>query len=315
MARRVAVLMGGWSAEREVSLSSGEACAAALTKAGYAVTTVDVARDLPDLLATLLPPGQPAPDVIFNALHGKGGEDGTVQGVLDFLGVPYTHSGLVASAVAMDKHLTKSILSTVGVPVADSCVVTREEAMRVHVMEPPYVVKPVDEGSSVGVQIVRTGDNRPSLEAPPMPGPGVRMLVERYIPGRELTVGVMQQRDGARAMTVTEVRPKVGFYDYAAKYTEGIAEHIVPADIPPEVTEACLRLSELAHETLGCAGISRADFRYDEGRPGTDGLVFLEINTQPGMTPLSLVPEQAAHLGMSFVELCAWLVEHARCHG
>ena len=313
MARRVAVLMGGWSAEREVSLTSGEACAAALAEAGYVVYTIDVQRDLPALLAALLPRGEPAPDVIFNALHGKGGEDGTVQGVLDFLGIPYTHSGLVASAVAMNKELTKFILQAAGMPFPESRVATLAQAAAGHVMEPPYVVKPIAEGSSVGVQIIRSENESPSADAPAQRLYD-RVLVERFIPGRELTVGVMQQRDGARAMTVTEIRPLIGFYDYAAKYTVGITEHIVPAPISPEVTEACRHLAELAHETLGCAGVSRADFRYDDSRPDAEGLFFLELNTQPGMTSLSLVPEQAKHLGMSFAELCAWMVENARCH-
>lgn len=311
--RRVAVLMGGWSAEREVSLVSGRACAAALAEAGYTVATVDVRRDLPALLAALDPPGGPRPDAIFNALHGRGGEDGTVQGVLEFLGIPYTHSPVLASAVAMHKEIAKRVLRAAGVPVPEGLVVPKAAVLAGHVIEPPYVVKPVDEGSSVGIHIVQPGENRPAID-PEAWAFGAEVLVERYIPGRELTVGVMGAGAEARAMAVTEIRPLQGFYDYAAKYTEGRAVHDVPARLPAEVTAECLRLAELAHRTLGCFGVSRADFRWDDRRPGTAGLFMLEVNTQPGMTPLSLVPEQAAHLGLSFTDLCAWLVEHAACH-
>ncbi len=303
--KRVAVLMGGWSAEREVSLSSGKECAAALEQAGYAVTCIDVGHDLPALLAALTPP----PDAVFNVLHGKGGEDGVIQGVLELMQIPYTHSGVKASALAMDKELTKQVLATVGVPTPRGIVVDRDAVLAGHPIDPPYVVKPVDEGSSVGISFVMPGDNMPGLDEDSWVF-GERALVESYIAGRELTVSVM----GDRALAVTEIKPKEGFYDYAAKYTDGMAVHQVPADVPQAVYDACMRMALLAHQTLGCTGISRADYRYDDSLPGTDGLFMLEVNTQPGMTPLSLVPEQAAHLGISFPELCAWMVENAACH-
>ncbi len=305
MDRRVAVLMGGWSAEREVSLDSGAACARALEDAGYAVTTIDVKRDLAALVAALDPP----PDAIFNALHGKGGEDGVIQGVLELLAIPYTHSGVLASAVAMNKQAAKHLLQAAGVPVPEGLVVHRDAVLAGHVIDPPYVVKPVDEGSSVGIRIVEPGDNRPALDDADWVF-GDRVLVENYIAGRELTVAVM----GGHAMAVTEILPVQGFYDYAAKYTEGKAVHRVPADLSPRVYDECLRLALLAHQSLGCSGVSRADFRYDDQRPDTEGLFMLEVNTQPGMTALSLVPEQAAHLGIGFPDLCAWMVENAACH-
>ena len=308
MTKHVAVLMGGWSAEREVSLSSGAACAEALEQAGYRVTTIDVQRDLPALLAAL----DPRPDVVFNALHGRGGEDGLIQGVLSFLGVPHTHSGMLASALAMNKVTAKLTVQSVGIPVVEGRVVSKEDVLAGHVMEPPYVLKPIDEGSSVGVVIVRPGHNRPMVDAETWRFGDV-VMVERYIPGRELTVGVMENGTGPRAMTVTEIRPHIAFYDYSAKYTEGLAVHDVPARLPEEVARACVDYAVLAHRTLGCRGISRADFRYDDSLPGTEGLYFLEVNTQPGMTPLSLVPEQAAHVGMDFVDLCVWMVENATC--
>ena len=306
--RHVAVLMGGWSAEREVSLTSGRACADALESAGYRVTRIDVRRDLAALLAALQPP----PDVVFNALHGRGGEDGMLQGILDFLEIPFTHSGLLASAVAMNKAMARTVLAAAGVPVPDGRVVARSDLTAGHPMEPPYVVKPVNEGSSVGIHIIRSGDNRRPFLEETWPF-GEDVLVERYVPGRELTVAVMENGHGARAMTVTDIRPTEGFYDYAAKYTDGLAVHDVPARIPAAVSAACLDLAVRAHRALGCRGISRADFRYDDSRPGTEGLFMLEVNTQPGMTPLSLVPEQAGHLGMSFAELCTWIVENAGC--
>ena len=304
-AKQVAVLLGGWSAEREVSLVSGKDCAKALEQAGYVVTAIDVGRDLTALLAALTP----APDAVFNALHGKGGEDGVIQGVLEMLQIPYTHSGVMASALAMDKDIAKRVLATVGVPTPHGLVVDRDHVLAGHPIDPPYVVKPVDEGSSVGIRIVMPGDNTPGIDKDSWVF-GERALVESYVAGRELTVAVM----GDRALAVTEIMPNEGFYDYAAKYTDGKAIHQVPADVPQAVTDACLRLALLAHQTLGCTGVSRADFRYDDSRPGTDGLYMLEVNTQPGMTPLSLVPEQAAHLGISFPELCAWMVENAACH-
>ena len=303
--KRVAVLMGGWSVEREVSLTSGRECAAALEQAGYAVTRIDVGHDLPALLAALTP----APDAVFNVLHGKGGEDGVIQGVLEILRIPYTHSGVKASALAMDKELTKQVLATVGVPTPRGVVVDRDVVLAGHPIDPPYVVKPVDEGSSVGISFVMPGDNAPGIDKESWVF-GARALVESYVAGRELTVAVM----GDRPLAVTEIVPKEGFYDYAAKYTDGKAVHQIPADLPEAVYDECLRLALLAHQTLGCTGVSRADYRYDDSLPGTDGLFMLEVNTQPGMTPLSLVPEQAAYLGISFPELCAWMVENAACH-
>ena len=314
MVKHVAVLMGGWSAEREVSLVSGRACAEALEEEGYNVTTIDVKPDLPALLAALHRSDNGPADVIFNALHGKGGEDGVIQGVLELLRIPYTHSGVLASAVAMNKPMAKAVLAAAGVPMSYGIVTGREAVLAGHVVGPPYVIKPIDEGSSVGVTIVPPGGDRPAIPADGWPF-GEQVLVEPYIPGRELTVGVMGSGGDIRAMAVTEIAPKQGFYDYAAKYTEGRAVHHIPAQVPGEVYDACMRRAELAHRALGCSGVSRADFRYDDTRPGADGLFMLEINTQPGMTPLSLVPEQAAHIGMSFVELCSWLVESAACHG
>jgi D-alanine-D-alanine ligase len=304
--RHVAVLMGGWSAEREVSLVSGRTCAAALAEAGYRVTEIPVERDLGGLLARL----EPRPDVAFNALHGRWGEDGCIQGVLDILGIRYTHSGLLASALAMNKPMAKRLFEAEGIPCAEGMVVRRETVLAGDPMPRPYVVKPIAEGSSVGVRIVRTGDNALPFEADEWPY-GEEVLVERYIPGRELTVSVM----GERALAVTELRPHQGFYDYTAKYTEGKTDHLVPAPVPDGVRERCLDYALRAHRALGCRGVSRADFRYDE-RAGKDaGLYLLEINTQPGMTPLSLVPEQAAYLGISFRDLVSWMVERASCDG
>lgn len=309
--KHVTVLMGGWSAERAVSLVSGAAIARALLARGYEVTTVDVRRDLAHLVAAL---SQPRPDVVFNALHGRGGEDGLIQGVLEYLGLPYTHSGVMASAIAMDKAMTKRVLSTVGMPLAASVVVSRDELLAGIAIEPPYVIKPVDEGSSVGVRIVRPGANRDALADEPW-ALGDTVLVEKFIPGRELTVGVM----GDRALAVTEIKAETEFFDYTAKYTQGHAVHVCPADIPAAVAEEAKRLALLAHATLGCRGVSRSDFRWDEDArasgAASHGLVFLEINTQPGFTPLSLLPEQAAHLGMDYGELCAWIVERATCLG
>ncbi|MDR3514398.1 MAG: D-alanine--D-alanine ligase [Azospirillaceae bacterium] len=304
MSKHVAVLMGGWSSEREVSLVSGAAIVHALEERGYRVTAVDVQRDLEGLLVALTP----RPDVIFNALHGRGGEDGTVQGILEFLNIPYTHSGVKASAVAMDKPMTKRLLASVGVPSPRGVVATWQQLQTAELIPAPYVVKPTNEGSSVGIRIIRAGDNRPphddSLSAE------TEVLIEEYIPGRELTVGVMDNE----ALAVTEIRYKTELFDYTAKYSPGYAVHQAPADIPPDIARAVMRMAEQAHITLGCAGVSRSDFRWDDSRPGTEGLFFLEINTQPGMTPLSLVPEQAAVRGLSFGELVSWMVENATCH-
>lgn len=302
--KHVAVLMGGWSAEREVSLVSGAGVAKALEEEGYTVTAVDVQRDLNGLVQAL---SNPRPDVVFNALHGRGGEDGTIQGILEFLGLPYTHSGVRASAIAMDKVMTKRVLDTAGVRSPKGIVLTRGELTGgQHPMPAPYIVKPVDEGSTVGVTLVREGQNSPVGDAWTF---GERALVEEFIPGRELTVGVM----GDKALTVTEIRFEAQVYDYTAKYSAGHAVHTVPADIPEEVAEEAKRLAVLAHQTLGCRGVTRSDFRWDDGKPGTTGLYFLEINNQPGMTPLSLVPEQAVSVGMTYGALVAWMVENAAC--
>ncbi|MGQ0674991.1 MAG: D-alanine--D-alanine ligase [Rhodospirillales bacterium] len=303
MRKHVAVLMGGWSAEREVSLVSGRECASALKAAGYGVTEIDVGRDVAQVLARV------KPDVCFNALHGRGGEDGCIQGLLEILAIPYTHSGVLASALAMDKPAAKRQFAGAGIDCAEGRVVDRDDVLRGHPMPPPYVVKPVNEGSSVGVTIVTNGG------VPRFHNEGWRygdkVLVEKYIPGRELTVGVM----GGRALAVTEIRPRHGFYDYAAKYTAGQADHLIPAPIDQRAYAEALRLAVLAHDTLGCRGVSRADFRYDDTRGGAGKIYLLEVNTQPGMTPLSLVPEQARHVGIEFAELVGWMVENARCDG
>lgn len=302
--KHVAVLMGGWSAEREVSLVSGAAVARALEEEGYQVTVVDVQRDLAGLMTAL---SDPRPDAVFNALHGRGGEDGAIQGVLEFLGLPYTHSGVLASAVAMDKPMTKRLLETVGVRSPKGVVLERGALTgQGHPMPAPYIIKPVDEGSTVGVVLVREGQNAPAGEAWTF---GARALVEEFIKGRELTVGVM----GDKALAVTEIDFAADVFDYTAKYTAGHARHVLPAPIPDAVAAEAKRVAVLAHQTLGCRGVSRSDFRWDDSKPGLEGLYFLEINNQPGMTPMSLVPEQAAHVGLSYGALVSWLVEHAAC--
>ncbi|WP_461308131.1 D-alanine--D-alanine ligase [Albidovulum sp.] len=297
-ASKVAVLMGGLSAEREVSLSSGRECAAALREAGYRVVEVDAGRDLPARLAEI------APDVCFNALHGRWGEDGCVQGLLEWLGLRYTHSGVLASALAIDKTRSKEVFRAAGIPVVESVLAPRAEVMARHVMAPPYVVKPNDEGSSVGVYIVARDANSPPQLGPDLPR---TVMVEAYVPGRELTVSVL----GDRATCVTEIHAE-GWYDYHAKYTPGGSTHSCPADLPAEIAEAARDYALKAHRAIGCRGLTRSDFRWDEAR-GRDGLFILEINTQPGMTPTSLSPEQAAAEGMSFADLCAWIVEEALC--
>ncbi|WP_292027411.1 D-alanine--D-alanine ligase [Brevundimonas sp. UBA2416] len=299
----VAVLMGGLSSEREVSLVSGAACATALESLGAKVTRIDAGRDLAQVLAAL------KPDVCFNALHGEWGEDGCVQGVLETLGLPYTHCGVLASALAMDKAKSKAVLAAAGVIVPGGGLYNRHDVARDHVMPPPYVVKPNAEGSSVGVFLVFEGANGPPQEViAPTWTFGEEVMVEPYIAGMELAVAVM---DG-RAQTVTEIVPRTGFYDYDAKYAEGGSEHVVPARMPKEDFDRALRLSELAHAALGCRGVTRSDLRYD---PVKRLLVLLEVNTQPGMTPTSLVPEQAAHLGTSFDQLVLWIVEDAYARG
>lgn len=302
--KHVAVLMGGLSAERPVSLNSGAACAKALRGAGYRVTEVDVGTDVAEVLAAL------KPDVAFNVLHGKYGEDGCIPGVLEVLGIAYTHSGVLASAMAMKKDVAKVMMALNGVPVAEGVTVSRFEAARRHVMAPPYVAKPVSEGSSFGVVIVKEDRSHPPQELARADWPyGEMMLVERFIPGRELTCGVMGYRTGAKALEVIEiVSPSTAFYDYEAKYSKGGSIHVLPAKLKPNVYRQVQELSERAHEALGCRGVSRADFRYDED---TETLVCLEVNTQPGMTETSLVPELAAHAGMSFGELVTWMVEDA----
>lgn len=295
---KVAVIMGGPSSEREVSLSTGRECAAALTEAGYEVVEVVAGRDLAAMLDRL------APDVVFNALHGRWGEDGCVQGLLEWMGLPYTHSGVLASALAMDKQKSKDAYRAAGLPVAAGLIAGRDEVRARHVMDPPYVVKPNNEGSSVGVYIVHEAANAPPRLSDDMPG---EVMVERYAPGRELTVTVM----GERPLTVTDIVTD-GWYDYDAKYKAGGSRHVVPAELPDDVFTACLDYALRAHRVLGCRGLSRTDFRWDEGR-GLDGLVLLETNTQPGMTPTSLSPEQAAVAGIGFAELCRWIVEDASC--
>jgi D-alanine-D-alanine ligase len=303
--KRVAVLYGGISAEREVSLSSGRQVVAALRGAAFDVTPVVVGEDLAAVLAAL----EPAPDVVFNALHGRFGEDGTIQGVLDWLGIPYTHSGVRASALAMDKQAAKSVFAGAGLPVARGIVVPVEELEAEDPLPLPYVIKPVNEGSSVGVEIMRSGDNRRAEIARGWRF-GRTAMVEEYIPGRELTVGIM----GDRALAVTEIQAEAGvFYDYESKYADGGSRHQVPADIHPDTYAQALDVALAAHRALGCRGASRADFRLDEAQDGLGRLVLLEVNTQPGLTPTSLLPEQAAYHGIGFPELCAWMVENAAC--
>ncbi len=295
---RVAVLMGGPSAEREVSLVSGHECAKALRVAGYDVVELDAG---PDLVARL---SDIKPDCVFNALHGRWGEDGCVQGLLEWLRIPYTHSGVLASALAMDKARAKDVYAAAGLPTVTSVLATRDAVSAAHVMAPPYVVKPNNEGSSVGVYIVREGSNAPRL-ADTMPQ---TVMVETYAPGRELTTTVM----GDRALAVTDIIT-AGWYDFDAKYKPGGSRHEVPANLPAKISAACLDYALRAHRALGCRGLSRTDFRWDEAR-GLKGLILLETNTQPGMTPTSLAPEQAAHCGISFPELCAWIVKDASCN-
>jgi D-alanine-D-alanine ligase len=301
--KHVAVLMGGWSSERPVSLNSGRECADNLEAAGYRVTRVDVQRDIPKVLDDL------KPDVVFNALHGPFGEDGTIQGVLEILGIPYTHSGVLASALAMNKEKAKSVAAAAGIPVAEHRILSRFEAAREHALEPPYVVKPIAEGSSFGVIIVPNDQAHPpqSLGRDDWAF-GDNVMAERYIAGRELTCAVM----GDEALGVTEIVPVGhGFYDYDAKYAEGGSKHVLPAPVKPFVYQNIRTLAVDAHRAIGCRGVSRSDFRYDEA--GIGEVIWLEVNTQPGMTRTSLVPELAAHAGMSFPELVTWLVEDASC--
>lgn len=303
--KHVAVLMGGWSAERPVSLSTGEECAKALEGEGYRVTRVDVDRNVAQTLAEL------KPDVAFNALHGPFGEDGAVQGILEYLDIAYTHSGIMASALAMNKDRAKAVLKEAGVPVAEHRIMNRYDIGATHPMPPPYVVKPVNEGSSFGVIIVQVGANEPPREIASDEWPyGDVVMVERYVAGRELTCAVM---DGKALDVIEIISNDHKFYDYDAKYAPGGSKHILPAEILPNIYQSIQNLSSKAHHALGCRGVSRADFRLDEKADGNHDLICLEVNTQPGMTPTSLVPEMAAHAGHSFGDLVRWMVEEASC--
>lgn len=306
---RIAVLMGGRSAERDVSLSSGRGVMQALKDEGFDPVEVDPGEDLMAQLRAA------KPDAVFNALHGRFGEDGTVQGILEWMRLPYTHSGVLSSALAMHKERTKDVYRAAGLPVVKSIVCDRKDAGANHLMEPPYVVKPVNEGSSVGIFIVRKGDNRPpaallsedwSISS--------EMMVEEFVPGRELTVSVMgaNQFGKERALCVTEITTDLAFYDYEAKYAPGGSKHVLPAQVPDSIAKDAMEMSVIAHKALGCRGVSRTDFRYDD-TGSKPRLILLETNTQPGMTPTSLVPEQAAYLGMSYAKLCRWMVEDASC--
>lgn len=296
---KVAVIYGGPSSEREVSLASGQECATALGEEGYEVVMIDAGPDLYNQLNAA------APDVVFNALHGRWGEDGCVQGILEWMGLPYTHSGVLASALAMDKERSKAAYRAAGLPVADSGLFDTDEVRARHVMTPPYVVKPYNEGSSVGVYLVMSQANTPPQLSDDMPA---RVMVEAFVPGRELTCSVM----GDRAMSVTEILTD-GWYDYDAKYKPGGSRHVVPAQVPAEIFDACMEYALRAHNALGCRGVSRTDFRWDD-RKGLDGLIILETNTQPGMTATSLTPEHAAEVGKTFPQLCRWMVEDASCN-
>ncbi|MFC4272861.1 D-alanine--D-alanine ligase [Sneathiella chungangensis] len=299
--KHVAVLMGGWSAEREVSMNSGLACSEALKKCGYQVTPVDVGRNIAQTL------GELKPDVCFNALHGRYGEDGYIQGMLEIMGIPYTHSGVLASALAMDKPVAKTLFAEAGIPVAEGRIFTHQEVKQGASYPKPFVVKPLNEGSSVGVTIILEGENIALQDLPWTFGE--KVLIETFVPGREIQVAVM----GDEALGAVEIRPLGRFYDYEAKYTAGKAEHLMPAPLDPDEYEEALRLALLAHQTLGCRGVSRSDLRFDDTGEGPGKFYMLETNTQPGMTSLSLVPEIAGHTGISFEELVRWIVEDASC--
>ena len=300
MSKHVAVLMGGWSAEREVSLRSGKACADAAERKGYRVTRIDVDRDIATTLRSL------KPDVAFNVLHGRPGEDGTLQGLLEVVGIPYTHSGVLASALAMQKDLAKVVLRAAGIPVPEGILVSRFEAAKAHALPRPYVIKPLAEGSSVGVFIVTEQHDHPPQELFRDDWAfGDIVMCERYIPGKELTCAMVREE----ATGVIEIVPKVRFYDYEAKYAPGGSQHLLPAPVSPEVYQEVRRLTLAAHHVLACRGVTRAAFRYDESRAGTAGLSCLEVNTQPGMTETSLVPELASHAGITFDALVQWMIE------
>lgn len=295
---RIAVLLGGLSAEREVSLISGRECADACERLGHEVIRIDVGRDVAKQLS------EAKPDIAFNALHGRFGEDGTIQGLLDMMDLPYTHSGVLASALAMDKEKTKLVYRDAGLPVAHSVLVKSEDARRSHPLRPPYVIKPYNEGSSVGIYIVDENSNGPAQLSEDMPE---WVMAEAFLPGRELTVAVM----GDRALCVTEIVTE-GWYDYDSKYKEGGSRHILPADLPKDVTDTCLEYALRAHNALGCRGMSRTDFRFDDSK-GVEGVFLLETNTQPGMTPTSLAPEQADFCGVTFDDLINWMLKDASC--
>jgi len=300
---RIAVLMGGRSAERDVSLSSGNGVMAALAQEGFDPVAIDPGEDLMTQLRDA------RPDAVFNALHGRFGEDGIIQGILEWMRLPYTHSGVLASALAMHKQRTKDVYRAAGLPVVKSIIADRKEAGARHLMEPPYVIKPVNEGSSVGIYIIRKGDNRPPEELTRAEwNLSSEMMVEEFVPGRELTVAVM----GDRALGVTEITTELEFYDYEAKYAPGGSRHILPANVPESVARDAMAMAVTAHQALGCRGVSRTDFRFDD-TGAKPRLILLETNTQPGMTPTSLVPEQAAHIGLSYAKLCRWIVEDASC--
>jgi len=312
--KKVAVLMGGWSSEREVSLVSGGAVCKALQELGHDVRAVDVQRDAAGLVQALTQQVGGKPDIIFNALHGRMGEDGTVQGVLEFIGIPYTHSGVLASAIAMDKPTMKNVAVAHGVPCAEGVVVTRDDILaKGYPLKPPFVIKPTNEGSSVGVRIVKTEAQQHTIEEDGWIY-GTRVLIEAFVPGRELTVSVLGDSKNAKALAVTELRPRTqDFYDYTAKYSSGQTDHLLPAPVPDDLAAEAKRLSEIVYRAAGCQGAARADFRWDETKPGVEGLIFLELNTQPGLTPLSLLPEQAAFVGMSFTDLMTWILDHPTC--
>ncbi len=300
--KHVAVLMGGWSAEREVSLRSGKACADAAERAGYRVSRVDVTRDIAGVLGAL------KPDAALNVLHGRPGEDGALQGLLEIIGIPYSHSGVMASSVAMQKDIAKTVLKAAGVPVPGGMIVNRVEAGKKHLLPPPYVIKPIAEGSSVGVFIVREDHAHPPQELTRSDWSfGESVLIEPYIPGKELTCAVVAEKPTG----VIEIIANTKFYDYEAKYAPGGSTHLLPAPVSPEIYEECRRLAVLAHHALGCRGVTRADFRYDDSVAGLAGLACLEVNTQPGMTETSLVPELAVHAGVSFEDLVRWMIEDA----
>jgi len=306
MTKKVALLTGGWSAERQVSLEKSKAVADALREGGYDLEIIDVKKDLADFVAYMTP----KPDVVFNNLYGRGGEDGEIQSVLEIMEIPYTHSGVKASAVGMDKPLTKILAESVGVQSPDAVLASKEDVLARTVMAPPYVVKPANEGSSVGVRIIMDNDNHLPLDAERWVY-GEEVMVERFIPGCELTVAVL---DG-KAQAVTEIVSQTRFFDYEAKYHDTRTEYVLPAKISEEIYNCALDYAERVYNVIGCAGLARCDFRYDDTLASTEGLFFLEINTQPGLTADSIGPSQLVYNGMSFVELCSYLVETAKCHG